>query len=143
MNWQHLLKLTEVLITRQYLIGNLMFTCLIVNLQDIRKSLNELRDGLKQIQLELNKHFDIGEVANLPADDRYAKKMWRFVGEAEDSLADLLDAVTLAEGTFADVLKYYGEDDKNVSSAEFYGIFKTFLTSYKVSGFPDRFFDNL
>lgn len=102
----------------------------IVNLLEIKKSLGELRMGLKGIRTELEEHF-----ANLDGktpDDRHAKKMWRFLGEATDRLADLVDDVTLAESTYTDVLKYYGEDDKNMQSSEFYGIFKTFVTSYKV-----------
>lgn len=80
--------------------------------------------------MELGEHFT--DVETLQPDDRYAKKMWRFVTEAKDRLADLVDQVTLADATFSEVLKYYGEDDKMMTSSEFYGIFKTFVTSYKV-----------
>ena len=58
--------------------------------------------------------------------------MWRFVGEATDRLADLVEDVTLADTTFGDVLRHYGEDEKSMQSSEFFGIFKTFVTSYKV-----------
>jgi cytokinesis protein len=58
--------------------------------------------------------------------------MWRFSSEATDRLADLVEQVTLAETTFSDVIKHYGEDEKSMNSSEFYGIFKTFITSYKV-----------
>jgi cytokinesis protein len=102
----------------------------IVNLQEVRKGLIELRDGLKSIRQELSEHFS--DVDSLPPEDRYAKKMWRFVGESSDRIEDLVDDVNLAETTFTEVVKYYGEDDKNMSSSEFYGIFKTFVTSYRV-----------
>jgi hypothetical protein len=59
--------------------------------------------------------------------------MWRFVGEATDRLEDLTDEVTHAEGILLEVLKYYGEDEKTMTSSEFYGIFKTFVTSYRVN----------
>ena len=65
--------------------------------------------------------------------DKYGKQMWAFVGKATSQLEDLVDDVNHAESTFYEVAKYYGEDEKNMSSAEFYGIFKTFVTSYKVS----------
>lgn len=65
-------------------------------------------------------------------DDRYAKKMWRFAGETSERIDDLIDQVTLADSTLVEVLKHYGEADRNMSSSEFYGIFKTFVTSYKV-----------
>lgn len=67
--------------------------------------------------------------------DRYGKQMWTFVGKATSQLEDLVDDVNHADSTFNDVLRYYGEDDHNMSSSEFYGIFKTFVTSYKVSFF--------
>lgn len=47
-------------------------------------------------------------------------------------MEDITDVVNLAENTFTEVVKYFGEDDRNMSSTEFYGIFKTFVTSYKV-----------
>jgi cytokinesis protein len=59
--------------------------------------------------------------------------MWNFVGKASSQLLDLTDDVNLAQSTFTEVIKYFGEEDKNMSSSEFYGIFKTFVTSYKVS----------
>jgi len=100
-----------------------------VNLQDVRKGLTELRDGLKRIKLELTEHFS--DVEALPPEDRYGKKMFRFAAEASDRLADLVDNITLADANFNEVLKYYGEDDRVITSTEFYGIFKTFVTSYK------------
>lgn len=101
-----------------------------VNLQEVRKDLHELREGLKSIRQELQEHFS--DINTLSPDDSYAKRMWRFVGEAQDRVDDLVDEVNLAETTFTEVVKYYGEDDRNMSSAEFYGIFKTFVTSYRV-----------
>jgi len=98
-----------------------------VNLQDLRKGLGELRDGLKSIRKELEEHF-----VDPMEDDRYGKQMWAFVAKAGRQLEDLVDDVTNAETTFTDAVSFYGEEDKNMSSSEFYGIFKTFVTSYKV-----------
>jgi cytokinesis protein len=100
-----------------------------VNLQDIRKGLAELREGNKTIRVELREHFS--DLDSRPPHDLYGKKMWRFMGEVTDQLADLTDQVTHAEEVLLDVLKYYGEDEKTMTSAEFYGIFKTFVTSYR------------
>lgn len=96
----------------------------------MRKGLSELREGLRRIRTELNEHFQ--DLEALPAEDRFGKTMWRFVGESSDRLEDLVDQVTLAEATFNEALKYYGEEDKTMTSTEFFGVFKTFLTSYKV-----------
>jgi cytokinesis protein len=59
--------------------------------------------------------------------------MWAFVSKANVQMEDLIHDVNNADSLFTDVLSYYGEEDKNISSSEFYGIFKTFVTSYKVS----------
>jgi Formin Homology 2 Domain len=97
----------------------------IVNLQELRKGLSDLRDGLKRIKGELEEYFaDQGE--------KYARQMWNFVTKAKGQLEDLVEDVNLADSTFTEVIKYYGEEDKNMSSSEFYAIFKTFVTSYKV-----------
>lgn len=68
--------------------------------------------------------------------DKYGRQMWNFMSKANSQLLDLTDDVNLAQSTFSEVIKYFGEEDKNMSSSEFYGIFKTFVTSYKVSASP-------
>jgi cytokinesis protein len=98
-----------------------------VNLQEVRKDLAELREGLTKIRKELSEHF--ADPAN---DDRFARRMWGFVGKASDRMEDLVDDVSAADASFTEVVRYYGEEDKNLSSAEFYGIFKEFVISYKV-----------
>jgi cytokinesis protein len=90
-----------------------------------------LREGLKTLRDLLQEHF--ADVDSAPSYDMFGKKMWRFVGEAKERLDDLLDEVRLADSTFIEVVKYYGEDEKNMTSTEFFGIFKTFVTSYQVS----------
>ena len=53
-------------------------------------------------------------------------------------MEDVNDDVNAADTLFTDVVRYFGEDDKNMSSAEFYGVFKTFITSYRVRDFSPR-----
>ncbi|KAI0033270.1 hypothetical protein K488DRAFT_85106 [Vararia minispora EC-137] len=97
-----------------------------VNLQDVRKNLGELREGLKKIRSEMNEHF-----TDIEKNDRYSKQMWSFLGKATQRLEDLVDDVNTADTTYTEVITYFGEEDKNMSSSEFYGIFKTFITSYR------------
>lgn len=104
-----------------------------MNLTDLRKGLAELRDGLSQIHKELKDHF-----AEIEQTERYGKQMWSFVNKAKFQLDDLVDEVKLADTTFSDVVKYYGEEDRNMSSSEFFGIFQTFVVSYKVGIRPAR-----
>ena len=107
----------------------------LVNLQEVRKGLADLRDGLKQVREELTEHF-----AEPTPDDSYGTQMMNFVKHANGQLDDLVDEVNNADSTFTDVIGYYGEDDKNMSSSEFFGIFKTFVTSYKVRSLFERIF---
>ena len=59
--------------------------------------------------------------------------MWTFLKKATALLEDLVDDVNSAESAFSEVAQYYGEDEKSMTSSEFYGVFKTFIISYKVS----------
>jgi cytokinesis protein len=97
-----------------------------VNTQDIRKDLGELRDGLKRIRQELNNYY-----TDLALGDGFSNQMWTFVGEATFRLEYLVDDVNHADTTFTEVVKYFGEDEKNMTSTEFFAVFKTFVTSYK------------
>jgi len=99
-----------------------------VNTQDIRKDLGELREGLKRIRQELNDYY-----TDLALGDGFSNQMWTFVGKATSRLEYLVDDVNHAETTFTEVVKYFGEDEKNMTSTEFFAVFKTFVTSYKVS----------
>jgi len=124
MNWSDLQRHTGV--------GNFIYPVaeteiFAVNLQDVNKDLKILRDGLEKIHKELLEYFTDPE-----ANDMYGSQMWGFYKKARSKLDDLIDNVQNAETTFLDVTRYYGEDDKNMTSSEFYGIFKTFVTSYKV-----------
>ena len=87
-----------------------------------------MREGLKRIRQELSDHF-----ADVEQNDRYGKQMWSFLGKATSQLEDLTDDVNHADSLFNEVVRYYGEDERNMSSSEFYGVFKTFVTSYRVS----------
>lgn len=100
-----------------------------VNTQDIRKDLGELREGLKRIRQELNDYY-----TDLSLGDGFSNQMWTFVGKATSRLEYLVDDVNHADTTFTEVVKYFGEDEKNMTSTEFFAVFKTFVTSYKVSG---------
>src|ERR1700709_38313 len=85
------------------------------NTQDIRKDLGELRDGMKRIRQELNDYY-----TDLALGDGYSNQMWTFVGKATSRLEYLIDDVNHADTTFTEVVKYFGEDEKNMTSTEFF-----------------------
>ena len=58
--------------------------------------------------------------------------MWSFLGKATSKLEDLQDDINEADSTFSKAVSYYGEEDRGMTSTEFYGIFKTFVAAYKV-----------
>ncbi|KAI6038969.1 hypothetical protein EDC04DRAFT_3112644 [Pisolithus marmoratus] len=97
-----------------------------VNMQDVRKDLGVLREGLKRIHQELNDHY-----SDIDQNDGFSRQMWQFVVKANSKLEDLTDDVTHTETSLAEVIRYYGEDEKNISSTEFFAVFKTFVTSFK------------
>lgn len=97
-----------------------------VNMQDVRKDLGVLREGLKRIRQELNDYY-----GDIDQNDGFSRQMWQFVGRASSKLEDLTDDVTHTETSLSEVIRYYGEDEKNTSSTEFFAVFKTFVTSFK------------
>ena len=110
-----------------------------MSLADTRKDLMDLRMRLKEISDALHKNFE-DSLDNLASDDGYPIKMFRFVNEAKAQLESLTDKVTLAETAFSNLLRFYGENDQAnaMTTTEFYGNLKEFLSSYKV-----RFVSNL
>lgn len=57
--------------------------------------------------------------------------MLRSLADARERVEALNDKRIAAEATYNAVLKYFGEDPATASNV-FFGIFKTFVTSYKV-----------
>lgn len=91
-----------------------------------------MREELTKIRIELRDHF-------ADVQDLFSKQMWQFISRAKEKVDDLIQDINNADATFVDVINYFGEDDKTMTSSEFYGIFKTFITSYKVcGGFEDQ-----
>lgn len=104
----------------------------VADLSHVRLVLSELRTQQKALNELLQGSFV--DVVDLDPEDGFPKKMFRFAREADERLLALTDLVTVASNTFQEALKYYGEDSKSITSTEdFFGVFKTFVTSYKVS----------
>jgi hypothetical protein len=69
------------------------------------------------------------------AEDGYTKKMFRFSADAEEQLRDVRDGILSAEKLLRDVQNYYCEGEemaRPMQSQDFFGIFRTFTSSYKV-----------
>lgn len=103
---------------------------LVVNLTDVRKGLGDLREGLKHLLLELENHFNDPE--SITPRDGYPEKMWKFSAVAKGKLDGMVDRLALADASYQNTARFYGELDKLPSTSEFFGVFKQFLASYKV-----------
>lgn len=109
-----------------------------VSVEELSSGSRELRNGIQKIRRDLENRF-------LDPEDGYAKRMFPFSNDAEGRVEALLDQVKAGIRAFNEVKTYFGEGDSNYnaasnplalgrpSSLEFFGIFKTFLTSYDVS----------
>jgi cytokinesis protein len=99
------------------------------DLKPVGAGRKELADELESIESEIKNHLMDEPVPG----DRYSQRMLRFVADARDRIEALNDRRIMAEATYNDVLRYFGEDPTTTSNV-FFGIFKTFVISYKVSG---------
>lgn len=115
-----------------------LFSCFFtVSYEELSSGTRELNTGLSRIRSELEMNF-----VNL--NDGYARRMFPFVADAEERVLTLRDRVLAAGKSFNEVKAYYGEGDDRFdpsssaeffgrpTSLEFFGTFKTFITSYNV-----------
>lgn len=97
----------------------------------VKVVLTELMTEQSALDSELSQHFDPSK--ELSSSDGFPRKMFPFAKTAKERLAALGDLRTLAEGTYKEALKYYGEDAASIGSTQvFFGTFQTFVSSYKV-----------
>lgn len=97
---------------------------------DVRKGLGDLREGLKHLISELEAHFSEPEKINTK--DGYPERMWKFSAVAKEKLDSMVDRLALADSSYQNTARFYGELEKLPSTSEFFGVFKQFLASYKV-----------
>lgn len=104
---------------------------LAADLSHVTNALKELRTSQVTLEAVLSEHFS--RIEELDPNDGFPKKMFRFSKEARERLAALDDLLTQASGEYNKALNFYGEDSKSITSTqEFFAVFKTFVTSYRV-----------
>lgn len=106
--------------------------------EDISLGTRELQTGLTKIKRDLDDRF-------VDTTDGYVRRMYPFATDSEERILALKDRVITAGRAFNEVKTYYGEGDDRFdptsgvevfgrpTSLEFFGIFKTFVTSWDVS----------
>lgn len=100
-----------------------------VNFTDMQAQSKGMLAEIRAIRLSLEDNFQ-------DSTDGYARKMFRFSANAEEDLQALRDSIVNAEKGLREVENYYGEGDEHgrpMQSQDFFGIFRTFTSSYKVS----------
>lgn len=98
-----------------------------VNFSDMQATSKQMLDEIRSIRQSLESNFETDK-------DGYTRKMFRFSAAAEDDMQTLRDGIINAEKGLRDVETYYGEGEEHgrrLQSQEFFGIFRTFTSSYK------------
>lgn len=101
-----------------------------VTIQDLIKDYNELRVGLQKLIHELERYAD-GE-NELDDNDRFVEVMTAFRDTAIEKFDQLEVRYTSMDIAYKDVVTYFGENPRDMKPDEFFGIFKTFTSSWEV-----------
>ena len=99
-----------------------------VNFTDMQATSKSMLDEIRHIRRSLMDNFQGG-------DDGYTRKMFRFAAVAEEEMQDLRDGIVQAEGALREVQTFYCEGEemsRPIQSQDFFGIFRTFTSSYTV-----------
>ncbi|KAG2196955.1 hypothetical protein INT46_008126 [Mucor plumbeus] len=105
-----------------------------VTLQDMVKDYNEIRVGLQKLIQELDNHYpedDDKEDDELSEIDNYCQIMRSFRNNAIEKFEELEVRYTSMDVAYKDVVTYYGENPDQMKPDEFFGIFKTFTSSWE------------
>lgn len=97
-----------------------------VNFTDMQATSKSMLDEIRHIRRSLMDNFQGG-------DDGYTRKMFRFAAVAEEEMQDLRDGIVQAEGALREVQTFYCEGEemsRPIQSQDFFGIFRTFTSSY-------------
>uniref|UniRef100_A0A674ITG6 Dishevelled associated activator of morphosis 2 n=1 Tax=Terrapene triunguis TaxID=2587831 RepID=A0A674ITG6_9SAUR len=97
-----------------------------VNLMELEKEVNNIKTGLKAVEVEL----DYQKRRMREAGDRFVPVMSDFITVASFSFSELDDLLNEARDKYAKALKHFGENEGKMQPDEFFGIFDTFLQSF-------------
>ncbi|CAG8616739.1 494_t:CDS:10 [Acaulospora morrowiae] len=99
-----------------------------VSQQDMMNEYRMMGTKLNDLAVELQMHYTDVE---LEENDKFPEIMKEFVVKSQEKFEQLRVKYTSMEVAYKDVLSYFGEDVKNTKPDEFFGIFKTFITSFE------------
>jgi hypothetical protein len=89
-----------------------------------------VQSGLQELEREMDRYRDMNEVAS---GDQFVTIFQPFSNTAKIAMNQLQDAVDQMTQAYDRTLALFGETPKDVSSEEFFGIFRTFATSFNTA----------
>ncbi|XP_032228211.1 disheveled-associated activator of morphogenesis 1-A [Nematostella vectensis] len=98
-----------------------------VNLAELESEIVALRKELKEVEKELD--FQTRKREKIPG-DKFVDVIGSFVKVAQFSCCEVEEAWEELKQKFFKAVKLFGEDPKNLSSDQFFGIFNVFLVSF-------------
>ncbi|XP_059501157.1 disheveled-associated activator of morphogenesis 2 isoform X2 [Stegostoma tigrinum] len=97
-----------------------------VNLAELEKEINNIKNGLKALEAELE--YQKRRARDI--EDKFVPVMSDFITVASFSFSEMEDLLAEAKDKYAKMLKHFSEDDAKMQPDEFFGIFDTFLQSF-------------
>ncbi|XP_072912150.1 disheveled-associated activator of morphogenesis 2 isoform X1 [Hemitrygon akajei] len=97
-----------------------------VNLSELDKEINNLKNGLKALESEL----DYQKSRIRSPEDKFIPVMSDFITVASFSFSEMEDLLAEAKDKYSKMLKHFSEEDGKMQPDEFFGIFDTFLQSF-------------
>ncbi|KAF9930254.1 hypothetical protein BGZ67_005888 [Mortierella alpina] len=100
-----------------------------VSLPDLQADFNLIKTKIRETKAELSTHYANGR--KICPEDRFYEVMQPFIESAEKAFAKAESAMLDMESLYKDCVKFYGEDSAVMKPDEFFGIFKTFMSSFE------------
>uniref|UniRef100_A0A8C7MBH4 Dishevelled associated activator of morphosis 1 n=1 Tax=Oncorhynchus kisutch TaxID=8019 RepID=A0A8C7MBH4_ONCKI len=97
-----------------------------VNMTELEKDINNLRSGLKSVEMELEFQRGLPQVSG----DKFVSVVSQFITVASFSFSDVEDSLTEAKELFLKAVQHFGEDATRMQPDEFFGIFDQFLQAF-------------
>ncbi|KAF9142652.1 hypothetical protein BGX30_002468 [Mortierella sp. GBA39] len=100
-----------------------------VSLPELQSDFKMIEGKLNDIKAELRSYYPEGRQAT--PDDRFHEVMTPFILSVEAEFAVTKVAMAEQDVLYKECVKFYGEDPVNMKPDEFFGIFKTFTSSFE------------
>nr|CAD7402960.1 unnamed protein product [Timema poppensis] len=97
-----------------------------VNMGELEKDMNQLRNGLKEVEREIEFHRS----QQVTSADRFLPVMKEFLSSATCRFSELEDLFQDMKTRFDRAVRLFGEDNSTIQPDDFFGIFDAFLVAF-------------